>query len=68
MERVWDFLTHGHAVREVGGYNPGCAIRVWIFHPTRQLARFSSPTMPYICLILNLVIISPRDEAVNSCP
>ena len=24
--------------------------------------------MPYICLILNLFIISPRDEAVNSCP
>ena len=47
--RVWDFFTCGNDVREVGGYNPGRdAIIGGNFHPTRQLARFSPPNMPYI--------------------
>ena len=41
--RVWDFLTQGHAVRE----NPGRDTMVGgVFHPTRQLARFSQPNIP----------------------
>ena len=47
--RAWDFLTHGLPVREVGGSNPGRGtIAGGVFHPTRQLARFSLPNMPYI--------------------
>jgi len=46
---VWDFLTHGHAVLEVGGSNPiSGTILGGVFHPTRQLARFSQPNMPSI--------------------
>ena len=34
--RAWDFLTRGHAVREVGGLNPGRGTIVGgVFHPTR---------------------------------
>ena len=36
-----------------------------VFHPTRQLAGFSPPNMPYI---LNLIRISLRGEAVNYRP
>ena len=43
-----DFLTHGHAVWEVGGSNPSRGNIVGVFHPTRQLARFSPPNMPSI--------------------
>jgi hypothetical protein len=40
---------YGHAVREVGGSNPCCDTIVGgVFHPTRQLARFSAPNMPII--------------------
>ena len=47
--RAWDFLTHGHAVREVGGSNPGCGTIVGgDFHPPSQLGRFSLPNMPTI--------------------
>ena len=47
--RAWDFLTHGHAVRGVRGSNPGRdTIAGGVFHPTRQLAKFSPPNMPYI--------------------
>jgi len=28
MVRAWDFLTHGQAVQEVGGLNPGCGFKV----------------------------------------
>ena len=43
-------FTHGygHAVWEVGGSNPSHGTIVGVFHPTRQLVRFSSPNMPYI--------------------
>jgi len=41
--------THGHAVLEVGGSNPGRGTKVaGVFHPNRQLARFSTPNTPYI--------------------
>jgi len=43
-----DFLTHGHAVREVQGSNAGPTIVGGVFHPTTQLAIFSPPNTPYI--------------------
>ena len=47
--RSWDFLTDDHAVPEVGGSNPGGGTRVGeVFHPTRQLARFSPSNMSSI--------------------
>ena len=53
--RAWDFLVY---VREVGGSNPGCGTTVGgIFHPTRQMARFSPPNMSSI--------VNPRGETVN---
>ena len=48
---------------EVGGSIPGRGVIVGVFHPTRQLARFS-----HISKILNLFRISPRGEAVNYRP
>jgi len=37
------------AVQETGGLNPGSGNIVGgVYHPTRQLARFSPPNMPYI--------------------
>ena len=33
-----------------------------VFHPTKQLVRFSPPNMPYI---VNLFRINPRGEVVN---
>jgi len=43
-------VTHGygHAVQEIGGSNPSCDNIVGVFHPTKQLARFSPPNMSYI--------------------
>jgi len=44
-------FTHGygHAVPEVGGLNPSHGtIFGGVFHPSRQLARFSQRNMPYI--------------------
>jgi len=50
----------------VGGSNPSRGITLGgVFHPTRQLARFSPPNMPYI---VNLFRISSRGEAVNYRP
>jgi len=48
--RAWDPFTYGHAMREVAGSNPGRGIirGERVFHPTRQLRRFSAPNMPYI--------------------
>jgi len=47
--RACDFLTRGRAVWEVGGSNPSCGTIIGgVFHPRRQLARFSPPNMPYI--------------------
>ena len=48
--RAWDFLTHGHDVRLVGGSNPGrgCIV-VGVFHSTRKLARLSPPNI-YLCI------------------
>ena len=47
--RTWDFLTHGRAVQEIGGSNSGRGtIAGGVFHPTRQLARFSPLNMQYI--------------------
>ena len=47
--KTWDFLTRGHAVLKVGGSNPGRGTIVWeVLHPTRQLARFFQPNMPFI--------------------
>ncbi|KAK2149731.1 hypothetical protein LSH36_439g02012 [Paralvinella palmiformis] len=44
--RACDFLTRGHALREVGGSNPGRGTVVGAaFHPVRQLARFSPPSI-----------------------
>ena len=43
--RASDFCTRGHAVREVGGSNPGRGTVRGVFHLTRQLARFSPPSM-----------------------
>jgi len=57
------FLIHRHGVMEVGGSNPGCGTIVGVFHPTRQLVRFSLPNMLFI---LNL--FSLRGEAVNYRP
>ena len=63
--RGWDFLTHGRAVREVAGSNPGRGTIVGgVFHPIRQLTRFSRP----IChqfKIVNLYRINRRGEGVN---
>jgi len=54
--RAWNFLTPGHAVREVGGLNPGCCTTVGgVFHPVRQLARFPLSNMPSN---VNIIIIS----------
>ena len=40
---------YGHAVWEVGGSNPTRGIIVeGIFHPSRQLARFSPPNICHI--------------------
>ena len=51
---------------EVAGSRLGRgAIVGGVFHPARQLARFSLPNMPFI---LNLFQISVRDEAVNYRP
>jgi len=52
-------------VREVGGLNPNHGTIVGVFHPTRQLAKFSLLNMPYV---VNLFRISPRGEAVNNIP
>jgi len=47
--RARDFLTRGHAVREVGGSNTGCDTTVGgVVHPARRLASFSLPNMPSI--------------------
>jgi len=44
--RAWDFLIDGHAVQEVGGSNSSRGATVGgVFHPTRQLARFSPQNM-----------------------
>ena len=41
-----DFPHHGHGVREVGGSDPGRGIIVGgVFHPIRQLTRFTPPNM-----------------------
>ena len=46
---MWDFLTIGHTVREVGGPNPGRGTVVGgVYHPIRQLVRFTPPNMPSI--------------------
>ena len=43
------FLTHGRAVWEDGGSNPGYGTIVGgIFHPIGRLAKFSQPNMPSI--------------------
>jgi len=62
--RVCDFLSHGHAGREVRGSNlsRGAIIR-GIFHPTRQ--GLLPPNMP---AVVNLFRISPPGEAVNYRP
>ena len=52
-------------MREVGGSNPAGGTIVGVFHPTRQLAGFSPPKMPYI---VNLFRISPPGEPVNYRP
>ena len=44
MDRVWNYLPvgNGHAVREVGGSNPGLdSIVGGVFHSARQPARLS---------------------------
>ena len=57
---------YGHSVREVAGSCLGRGtIAGGVFHPTRQLARFSPPNMPYI---LNLFRISLYGEVVNYRP
>ena len=48
---VRDYFTYGygHSVREVAGSSLGRGTRVGgVFHPARQLARFSPPNMPFI--------------------
>jgi len=41
--------AYGNPVMEVGGSDPGRdTIVQGVFHPTRQLERFSPPNMPYI--------------------
>ena len=62
-ERVRLFTYgYGHSVREVTGSHLGHGTIVGgVFHPTRQLARFS----PSNLLILNLFIISLHGEAIN---
>jgi len=57
---------YGHSVWEVAGSCLGHGTIVGgVFHPARQLARFSPPNMPYI---QNLFRISPCEEAVNDRP
>ena len=68
--RAWAYLhiyCYGHFVREVAGSRLDRGITIGgVFHPTRKLARFSPPNMPFI---LNLFRISLRDEeAVNYRP
>jgi len=47
--RGWGFLTYYHAVWQVGGsYRGRVTIVGGVFHPTRQLARFSPPSMSSI--------------------
>jgi len=48
--RAYDFIYHDHVVREVGGSNPGrgAIVEGRGVHPTRQLAKFSLPNMPYL--------------------
>ena len=61
-------FTYGysHSVQEIQGSNPSSGTMVGgIFHPARQLARFSQPIMPYI---LNIFRISLREEAINYRP
>ena len=42
-------FTRSHSVLEVEGLNLSCGTIVGgVFHPTRQLARFSPPNRPYI--------------------
>ena len=44
-------FTHGygHSVREVAGSRLGRDTKLGgVFHPARQLARFSPPNIPYI--------------------
>ena len=54
---------YGHSMREVAGSPLGRGTIVGgIFHPAKQLARFSPPNMPDI---LNLFIISLRGEAIS---
>ena len=48
MVRTWCFLTHGHAVWEVGGLNLGRDTIGGVFRPARQLARFSPSNMPSV--------------------
>jgi len=52
-------------VLEITGSLLGRGTIVGVFHPARQLARFSPPNMPYI---LNLVRISPHGEAIDYRP
>ena len=57
---------YGHSVREVEGSRLGRDIIVGgVFYPTRQLARFFPPNMPYI---QNLLRISLPREAINYRP
>ena len=59
----WFTYGYGDSVREVAGSRLGRGTIVGgVFHPARQLARFSPPNMSYF---LNLFRVSLRGEAVN---
>jgi len=65
--RAWNFLTHGHAVRRVGGSNPGRGIIIGArsFSSNQAMNWQGFLRRIYMLSILNLFRISRRGEAVN---
>jgi len=65
---AWDFISRGHAVREVAGLNPGRGNIVGEVFLSNQATGKVFSAEYSIYRILNLLTISPRCRAVSYRP